>query len=382
MPNLISTLSALPTELRRAHQLTKAAGKLKQAGRVYEAELCLKQAVKMGLPAFLARDLPRLSDANQALPATMVRSELASLSDPIVADQAFLKGYQAFFEGFQNSRYMDFPKQFHLETAAQCNAACNFCPYIGMERRGTRMPDELLYKILNEMRDIPTDLPFEICPFKVNEPFLDSRLFDVLHFIDTNLENASVIITTNATPLTAKNIDRLSQVRSMGYLLISFADHRKEAYEKAMSIPYDRTMARLRGIHNAAETGELKFPIHITRVGDGTAGDAEYIEWSQKTFPLFAPQVYQRQNWLGQVDVNLDNSAQHVGCHRWFEMSITATGAVSHCCMDGEGKWPIGDVSKGHILDVYNQSPLRALRQDAIVRTASAPCAGCALRAR
>jgi hypothetical protein len=36
---------------------------------------------------------------------------------------------------------MDFPTEVTIETQAICNAACTFCTYPTMERKGNKMPD-------------------------------------------------------------------------------------------------------------------------------------------------------------------------------------------------------------------------------------------------
>ena len=65
-------------------------------------------------------------------------------------------------------------------------------------------------------------------------------------------------------------------------------------------------------------------------------------------------------------------------CHRWFDMSITATGVVSMCCMDGGAKYPKGDVNAQHVLEIYNQPWLRELRETLISRRqVRSPCNGC-----
>ena len=44
---------------------------------------------------------------------------------------------------FLRRDYMQYPALVHVETLAQCNASCNFCPYVSMERKGTRMSDQI-----------------------------------------------------------------------------------------------------------------------------------------------------------------------------------------------------------------------------------------------
>ena len=151
----------------------------------------------------------------------------------------------------RKSPYLDFPAHVHLETNALCNAACNFCPYPTLERKGVKMPDALIAKIIEDLRDIPSTLPFQLSPFKVNEPFLDTRLFSILAQINERLPNASLTLTTNASALTEKQLARLGRVRNLAYLWISMNDHRAAEYEATMKLPYRRTLERMRMIHAA-----------------------------------------------------------------------------------------------------------------------------------
>ena len=68
----------------------------------------------------------------------------------------------------RRSPYLDYPQEVHIETLALCNAKCSFCPYPTMDRQGDRMPDELIDKIIDDLKAIPSSLPFNVSPFKVN----------------------------------------------------------------------------------------------------------------------------------------------------------------------------------------------------------------------
>jgi MoaA/NifB/PqqE/SkfB family radical SAM enzyme len=111
---------------------------------------------------------------------------------------------------------MDFPAHVHFETFAKCNAHCVFCPSAKLVRSGTRMPSELIEKFVGDLQAIPVDLPFRISPFKVNEPFLDSRLFDILDPINQALPNAEITLTTKAAALTDAKLAQLATVRNIG----------------------------------------------------------------------------------------------------------------------------------------------------------------------
>ena len=66
------------------------------------------------------------------------------------------------------------------------------------------------------------------------------------------------------------------------------------------------------------------------------------------------------------------------GFIRWFDLSITSTGKVVLCCMDGKAEHIIGDVTNTHALDIYNGTRYRYLREHTLDRTqAENPCNTC-----
>lgn len=288
------------------------------------------------------------------------------------------RGYQLYILKLKRSKYMEFPAHIHIETFAKCNAACTFCPYPTMDRIGEKMSDTLIEKIITDLEDIPREHKFHISPFKVNEPFLDNRIFEILNKLQNRLPNALITLTTNATPLTIKKIEKLSCFQGIGYLWISFNDHRQEEYEKTMKLPFSRTIERLDMIHGEKAKGRFDHRVVLSRVGDGTRADIEFSKWVKKNYPLFESSIFPKGQWLGQItsDGNFVNPP-NIGCQRWFDISITSTGVVAHCCMDGKAEFPIGDVNKTHILEIYNSKEYRNLRENVVSRLTVAPCNTC-----
>ncbi len=287
-----------------------------------------------------------------------------------------LAEYQRGVMAMRASSRLDYPGHVHLETLALCNAACSFCPYPDLDRKGARMDDALIEKIIDDLCDIPRLHPFQLSPFKVNEPFLDPRLFDLLATVNERLPNATLTLTTNASPVTEATLGKLSKVHRLGYLWVSMNDHREAEYEAVMQLPYARTIERLRMMHDARADGRLTTKVILSRVGDGTRHDLEFRAWVAREWPLFQSSVFPRSAWVGQVDV-IAAPPPDVGCQRWFDVSITATGVVAHCCSDGQARYPLGDVTHEHVLDVYNKPAYRALRETMTSRMQVHPCRGC-----
>ena len=272
-----------------------------------------------------------------------------------------------------------FPAIVHLETLAHCNAACNFCPYPTLERKGARMSDALIAKVINDLADMPKDVYFQFAPYKVSEPFLESRLFDILAMANDKLPSARISLITNGSPLTEKKIRQLGDVKNLAYINVSMNFDNPEEYEAVMQLPFARTIERLEVLHRLHAEGVIRCPVRLTRVASNRNDDLSFKQWVGSNFPRFSPAIAPRHDWIGTIDDPAGVAAvPDTPCHRWFDMSITATGVVSMCCMDGDAHYPKGDVNTQHVLEIYNQPWLRELRQTLVSRrTTRSPCNRC-----
>ena len=287
--------------------------------------------------------------------------------------------YQEAFVFLKNSPYVEYPQIVSLETLASCNAVCNFCPYPALERKGARMSDQLIAKILRDLEDIPKNVPFFVTLARINEPFLDKRLLSVARTINDRLPHASLILFSNVSPLINATLDQLAQLERVFVLSLSLNDHRRDQYEEIMRIPYARTMERLDTIHQRVVDGSFPIPIRVSRVADGTPVDEEFISFVHERWPRFDVVVYRKSDWLGAVETPY-SPVPDIGCQQWFTMSFLANGKESFCAMDSDGSFASGgDVATEHVLSLYNHPSKRRLREQVLSRLTVDPCKRCSL---
>lgn len=289
-----------------------------------------------------------------------------------------MESYETRIRALQAShQWLDFPSTVSIETYALCNAACTFCPYPNLERKGERMPTALFTKIIDELAGAEgPGLPVVVL-HRVNEPFLDNRYFDFCRYIADKLPGTLVNHTTNLTPLNDRNLDALLELDNNGTLKISFNDHRPEEYQKTMQLPFEKTYKNARRLHDRMAAGEVPFSVSMARVGDGTAADLEFIDWVKKEFPLFKPHVFPQFDWIGRVAVEPANAIPQVGCSQWFKLHFLADGREAFCCIDSDGAYGAGDARTQNILDIYNAPARRQLRLRAVARKEVGICALC-----
>jgi len=262
--------------------------------------------------------------------------------------------------------FMDQPNEVSLETFSFCNAACNFCPYPALDRRGEKMPDKLIDKVIDEMATFVR--PFYFSPFKVNEPLLDSRLQDICERI-IKYTKARIRIFTNGAPLTQRHIDWIAALSRVEHLWISLNSVDPVEYEKLMSLPFEKTAARLDNLH------KQDFPHKITLSTVGFPNE-DFRRACFDRWPKFESVVIQRVGWLGYTRPQID-AVPNTPCGRWFELSIMASGIVAMCCMDGEGQFPIGDINENTLLEIYNAPQWRQRRAQLFGRRAYSGCETC-----
>jgi len=284
---------------------------------------------------------------------------------------------QVDFEKLRRSSYMDYPLEVAIETQAVCNAKCSFCPYPTMDRKGDKMSDALIEKILIDLQEIPPNLFFTISPFKVSDPFLDKRIFQICEKINKNLPNAKLRLFTNGSPLTERMIEKISLIKNVTHLWVSLNESNSLDYEKVMGLPFFKTIEKLDELHEHASKG-FSHEVTISRVSDGSQKDQDFCDFVKKRFPLFEVLLIGRSDWTGQVKIELNRKVAQTACARWYELSIMASGKVALCCMDGEGKYVIGDVNRQSVLEVYNDPQFKKMRQYTFTRLAAAsPCNTC-----
>jgi sulfatase maturation enzyme AslB (radical SAM superfamily) len=274
---------------------------------------------------------------------------------------------------FMREQFLDYPMEVTIETQAVCNAACTFCPYPTMERKGDRMPDELLNKLVDEM--ISWDRLMYFSPFKLSDPLLDKRLIPLCERINAASDKIVLRIFTNGSALTPQKVAEIAKLRRLSYLWVSLNSHIPEEYERLMGLKFERTARNLDYLH------EQDFPHEVMLSTVGYPNE-DFRRYCFDRWPKFQSMAIKKDAWIDFTEAQVQQ-VPDAGCTRWFELSVLANGKVAHCCMDdGEDpRWSIGDVNTQTLYEVYNSPRWRDRRENLVSRktldSSTSPCAGC-----
>jgi len=272
------------------------------------------------------------------------------------------------------SAYLDWPSEISIETFSKCNASCTFCPYTMLDRIGTKMPDEMIDRIIEELKDHPG--AFMIAPFKLNELFLDKRWESICRKVNAELPNAYLRLFSNGSTLTEKNIRGVAQLERVVHLWVSLNDHDPVRYHETMGLNFDRTVANLDRLFEIKENGHFPHDVVISKVRERNERDAEFTEFVRSRWPTFGVHLIKRDSWTGYT-IDEGGPVPATPCGRWFEVNICADGKVALCCMDS-GEHAIGDLNTQTLFEVYNQPEQRNRRRFMLSRLdVGGPCNGC-----
>jgi radical SAM protein with 4Fe4S-binding SPASM domain len=231
------------------------------------------------------------------------------------------------------------------------------------------MSDELFEKIVQDLKQIPSDIDYAISPFKVNEPLLDPKIFPRMTQLATELPNAYFWFTSNFNLATPSMLEQLSETPRLGYIWVSLNSLREDEYHQWMGLSLPKTIQNIKRLLQLNREKRFAPNIVLGRVKDGTPNDYRFILDVQALFADFELDTdYQiryatRGQWMGFLETH-EPPIPRWPCSRWFDLSITCTGEVAFCCMDGHCKQSLGNVNQQSVLEVYNNPAYLKLRQN------------------
>ena len=238
------------------------------------------------------------------------------------------------------------PDYIQIETNIACNADCPFCPQKSLKRRPHRMVDEVWMKIVDETRS----LGITYRPFLINEPLSDKRMGKIMRYIRQD-ETAKIELNTNGELMTEQMANEIldAGIDVIRFSIDGFSE--KTFSQSRVGVDYERTVERtLNFLRLAKKKGGAKrievrmIDIDINR----HEHDAYKKFWAHAGGIPIITSLY-RWPWEPGVE------GVAVPCLKVLrEMFFYVNGKATLCCWDSHERAVVGDVTKQHVLDIWN----------------------------
>ncbi|HSW01744.1 MAG TPA: radical SAM protein [Sedimentisphaerales bacterium] len=256
------------------------------------------------------------------------------------------------------------PTVYWFDVIRLCNLKCVMCP----QSQGLRpLQDKMSVDVFcGAIDDICENRPL-VKLYLSGEPLLHQGLFEMIEYAGTR--GCRTMLHTNATVLTKEMAERVLG-SSLGFLCFSFDGCSPEVYEKLrppsqfghvkFNIERYLSLSRQQGGEGPRTT------IEIIRMGE-TADkiDAFVKEW--RGMGVDDVRVVQFTTWHGLVnDRRVEKPVRSSGykpCAAPFSHGcILADGTVVPCCLDVNGRMPMGSLATDRFREIWSGNEFRQLR--------------------
>jgi radical SAM protein with 4Fe4S-binding SPASM domain len=279
------------------------------------------------------------------------------------------------------NKVLSYPRQIQIQTISSCNGHCSFCPYPVMSKKLTQgvMPEDLFYKIINELLKVPltTNFTFELH----NEPLLDNRVFEYIKYIKLNGHKQCSIV-TNGQLLNKFKIEDIVASK-LNNLTISLNAYTSETYRSICGLDFDRIMDNISlMLSNSYLRKRLGLSFVITeQTVDEISQAINY--WHQRgvrtrtlellnragTLPNYESMKLRKKapspsfsKKFGRKVVNTIISL--TGCYEAFhKIVILFNGDVILCCHDWNRTTVLGNVKESSINEIWNSPKMNETRR-------------------
>ncbi len=268
-------------------------------------------------------------------------------------------------------------KRIYVEITNICNLNCSFCPK--NNRAKSFMPIESFEHIAKQI----SPLTNSICLHVMGEPLLHPKLNEIVKIAKQN--NLNISLTTNGT-LLGQNLEIL---KDNAFKKISISLHCFEANQFDISLEeYIKSLCV--ACLKLSKNPDLIIELRLWNDTTGAKNDlnaeilnllTKYLVASPKPSKkgksyIFLPNIFLSYNQVFDWPINTQDSSKNE-CKFCYGMrthiGILCDGTVVPCCLDSEGKIPLGNIFEQDInkillspraLNIYNGFASRHIKED------------------
>ncbi len=256
------------------------------------------------------------------------------------------------------------PAIYWIDIVRTCNLRCVMCPHHhGLDGRRAKMPIEMFRNIIDQ---VCGNQPL-IKLYLSGEPLLHEDLFEMIEY--TAIHDCRTMIHTNATLLTESMAEKLlaSPLSSISF---SFDGCSPKIYERLRPpAKFERVRSNIHRYLELRNHNSHRSPhttIEIIKMQETHHLIDDFIrQWQDSG--VDAVHVTDYLNWLGAVpDRRVDEpsgSGKYSPCEAPFHHGcILSDGTVVPCCLDVNGRSPMGHLTRDCFQDIWMNNAYRHLR--------------------
>jgi len=276
---------------------------------------------------------------------------------------------------------LTFPRYFEIETVNACNARCPMCTIADWDRKAGLMSDATFDRILKEIAQHPEVKRIHL--YRDGEPLLDKKLANRV-FLLKRAGVKRVGISTNAALLDFINARDLL-LADLDEIILSIDSLKPSVYESIrVGLDFEQVMRNATDFIALRKKIRPQTQIWVRMIRQESNKDewpAYHQYWSTLLEPHDRIDYRNIHNWGDQLKdfKPISRVTNDMPCVAlWSLMVIFANGDVPMCNVDYNNKYPLGNVMKSSIEELWKskvQNDRRAIHLTD--RSQLPPCKNC-----
>jgi MoaA/NifB/PqqE/SkfB family radical SAM enzyme len=274
------------------------------------------------------------------------------------------------------------PKSCKIELTSKCNYRCKFCALTLREKQTNKEMDFAFFKkITKQMKKVGVE---EIGVFYIGESFTNpTLLLNAITYLKKYLEIPYVFLTSNASLAAPKYVKQCMEA-GLDSLKWSCNVADNEQFESLIGVPthfFDHAKTNIKDAFEIRNAGNFKCTLSASSIkyNDGQEQKMEeflnefvrpYVD-EHYWLPLYSAggEATQKEGELGYRPVagntgRVDDPSEPIPCWTLFTGAhVLVDGRLTGCCLDGSGKWVMGDLKTEHFIDAWNSPKFVELRK-------------------
>ena len=270
----------------------------------------------------------------------------------------------------KQTRLSYLPVRLWIEATSVCNLRCVMCPNKDLKKEEKGFMDfDLFRKIIDEAREFV----FDVNLIHRGEGLLHPEFPRFVRYASE--AGLTTRFHTNAT-LLDKACSRELIAAGLDQISFSFDGYDRETYERIrVNADFEKTQANVLGFLEAKrEMGSSK-PRAILEVINFPDAYKGVDRRARRAFldrfrglPLDRIEVKEMHNWAGEIETR-ERSKRPVPCtFLWQALVIFWDGTVLPCTQDFHGYYPLGNVRKETLAEIWNGDKMVRLREKMLRR--------------
>lgn len=256
-----------------------------------------------------------------------------------------------------------YPLRIDIELTNHCNISCSFCPREHLKKKKGFMNMELYMKIINNIREDGRKVHIFLHGF--GEPLLHPGLIDMINYAKEKKVAKTIQFSTNGLLLRGMVAEGLIKA-GLDEITVSVDAVSEISYRQLKGVKLSVVEGNVREFIGLKEKMGVTKPHVRAKIMIRDNNRSERIPFLRKWKILAdSATVEWYSNWGGMLDSEIGNdSLSRYSCAPlWYALMVRWDGTAVACCVDINDSYPVGDLNRGSISEVWNGDRMKAIRQ-------------------